>query len=180
MLDAQEGPRDDPVLPSPSCGRFSTLPSTMACTRARIPLSKVKKPSGDNKRVRFLTHEEAEALLDTIREKERSTCTTCRRFSASIPGCAPGKSSALTWADVDLRRPECSPSRTLKTGRTRFARMTDACSRDAVLSPEGPGRASLVFPARAPKENEEAELNKDKDIQDLRAGRRCARAQRGR
>ena len=71
-----------------------------------IPSTKVKKPSGDNKRIRFLTHDEAEALLDTIREHSIDVYNIS--LLSFIQECARGKSSALpgeTWTlrDVSLR-----------------------------------------------------------------------------
>jgi integrase len=108
------------------------------------PVSKVKKPSGDNKRVRFLTHDEAEALLDTIREKSADV------YNISLlslhTGMRAGEIFSLTWADVDLKG-RMLTLRDTKNGRTRFARMTDQVVEMLFSLPKGKPD-ELVFPAR--------------------------------
>ncbi len=108
------------------------------------PATKVKKPSGDNKRVRFLTHEEAEALLDTIREKSIDVYNMA--LLSLHTGMRAGEIFGLTWGDVDLRRRMLTLKDT-KSGYTRFARMTDRVLEMLFSLPKGQAN-ELVFPAR--------------------------------
>lgn len=108
------------------------------------PVSKVKKPTGDNKRMRFLTHDEAEALLDTIREHSIDV------FNISLlslhTGMRAGEIFGLTWGDVDLKT-RLLTLRDTKNGRTHFARMTDHVVEMLFSLPKGQAN-ELVFPAR--------------------------------
>ena len=89
------------------------------------PVGKVKKPSYDNRRVRFLTKEEADDLLTELRKSRR---TTSRRITLISLHCGLrfGEIAGLTWGDVDFH---CGDHGTLcirnpKNGRTRFAYLT--------------------------------------------------------
>ena len=108
------------------------------------PVSKVKKPSGDNKRVRYLTHDEAEGLLDTIREKSPDVHNIA--LLSLHCGMRFGEIAALTWGDVDLKGRMLTLKDT-KNGRTRFARMTDQVREMLFALPKGKPD-ELVFPAR--------------------------------
>lgn len=87
------------------------------------PVSKVKLPTGDNRRLRFLTRDEAGAIL-----KELATKSPDVRDMALISlhtGIRAGEVFGLTWADVDIDRGVLI-LRDTKNGRTRAAFMTEA------------------------------------------------------
>ena len=65
------------------------------------PVSKVKKPKKDNRRVRFLTREEAEKLLDTL--KKHSIQVYEMAYLSLYTGMRFGEIANLTWQDIDFQ-----------------------------------------------------------------------------
>ena len=65
------------------------------------PATKVKKPKKDNRRVRFLTREEAEKLLDTL--KKHSTQVYEMAYLSLYTGMRFGEIANLTWQDIDFQ-----------------------------------------------------------------------------
>ncbi len=108
------------------------------------PVTKVKKPSADNRRVRFLTHDEADRLLDAL--AERSPQVHDQALLSLHCGLRAGEIFALTWADVDLDRGVLT-LRDTKSGKTRAAIMTEAVKAMLRAKVRGVPR-ELVFPAR--------------------------------
>jgi integrase len=107
------------------------------------PVTKIKKPSADNRRVRFLTHDEAERLLDALAEKSPQV-----RDMALLSlhcGLRAGEIFSLTWGDVDMERGVLT-LRDTKSGRTRAAILTDA-AKTMLEDRERRGPADLVFPS---------------------------------
>lgn len=108
------------------------------------PVTKVKKPIADNRRVRFLTHEEAESLLNAL--AKRSPQVHDQALLSLHCGLRAGEIFALTWADVDLDRGVLT-LRDTKSGKTRAALTTDAVN--VMLAGRKRGAPNeLVFPAR--------------------------------
>lgn len=64
------------------------------------PTKRVKKPRADNRRMRFLTKEEARELLNAL--KVRSIDTHDAAMLSLFTGLRAGEIHALTWADVDM------------------------------------------------------------------------------
>ena len=66
------------------------------------PVSKIRMPKVDNKRLRFLSHEEADRLLEALARR------SVRLYEMSLIslncGLRAGEIHALKWADLDLRR----------------------------------------------------------------------------
>lgn len=116
------------------------------------PVGKVKMPTVDNRRMRFLTKDEADNLL---KELENSRRKTSRRITLLSLHCGLrfGEIAALTWGDVDFER-ETLCIRNPKNGRTRFAYMTTTVRSElGALRAELDGigacdRCDLVFPDR--------------------------------
>jgi len=107
------------------------------------PVTKVKKPSADNRRVRFLTHGEADRLLAALAEKSPQVHDMA--LLSLHCGLRAGEIFALTWADVDMERGILT-LRDTKSGKTRAAIMTKAVK--AMLQSRGYGsHAELVFPS---------------------------------
>jgi integrase len=87
------------------------------------PVSKVKKPVADNRRMRFLTHQEAQILLDEIRVHSVSTY---RITLISLHcGLRFGEIAGLTWQDLNFQD-DTILIRNPKNGQTRVAFLTDA------------------------------------------------------
>ncbi len=86
------------------------------------PVSKVKKPVADNRRMRFLTHEEAQTLLDEIHV--HSVLTYRITLISLHCGLRFGEIAGLTWQDLNFQD-DTILIRNPKNGRTRVAFMTE-------------------------------------------------------
>ena len=64
------------------------------------PVSRVKIPRKDNRRLRFLTPEEAQALLAEVQKRSQQTYEMC--LLALHCGLRFGEIVSLTWGDIDL------------------------------------------------------------------------------
>lgn len=107
------------------------------------PVTKIKKPSSDNRRVRFLSHEEADRLLAALAEKSPQV-----RDMALLSlhcGLRAGEIFSLTWGDVDMERGVLT-LRDTKSGKTRAAILTDT-AKAMLADRERRGPADLVFPS---------------------------------
>lgn len=66
------------------------------------PTKQVKVPKIDNKRIRFLSHAEAKALLKTLQEKDRTTHDLA--LLSLHTGLRMGEMVSLKWSHIDLDR----------------------------------------------------------------------------
>lgn len=108
------------------------------------PTSKVKPPHADNRRLRFLSQEEAARLLEALKQSSRNLHDMA--LLSLHTGMRAGEVFSLTWADVDLEQGLLT-LRDTKGGRTRHAYMTEAVK--AMLQGRPRGKPDeLVFPAR--------------------------------
>ncbi len=108
------------------------------------PASKVKPPRKDNRRLRFLTPEEASLLLETIKKRSRQLYEIC--LLSLHTGMRAGEIFNLTWADIDMAR-GLIYIRDPKNNTTRVAYMTDEVKR--LFMAKTPGEPSeLVFKDR--------------------------------
>lgn len=85
------------------------------------PTGKVKAPKADNRRVRFLTPDEAAGLLDTL--KGRSEDVWGMALLSLHGGLRAGEVFALTWPDVDFATGVLT-LRNTKSSKTRQVPMT--------------------------------------------------------
>ena len=115
------------------------------------PVTKIKKPSEDNRRVRFLTHEEADKLLQAL--AERAPKVRDMALQALHCGLCAGEIFGLEWGDVDLERrvitlrgTSARAGTTTKSGKTRQALMTSAVA-EMFAAKGRRGQNELVFPA---------------------------------
>lgn len=113
------------------------------------PVKKVKKIKIDNKRVRFLTEDEAEKLLNSIREKSEDVYRITL-FSLHM-GLRAGEIFSLTWADIDLENGTIFIKDT-KTGHNRHAYMTDRVKKEIESMKKGQG-SDIVFPPQEGAKN---------------------------
>jgi integrase len=113
------------------------------------PVSKVKKPSEDNRRSRFLSQEESITLLEEL-SKVSPTAHDIALISLRC-GLRAGEIFKLTWNDVDFRNGTILIKDT-KSGRNRNAIMTkdirDMLERRRGLSTTSGNTSSLVFVSR--------------------------------
>ncbi len=109
------------------------------------PVAFVKKPVSDNRRLRFLTHDEAGRLLAAL--AERSTNVRDQALLSLHCGLRAGEIFSLTWQDVDLGR-EVLTLRDTKSGKNRAAIMTGDVKAMLEGRKKHAAHAVLVFPSR--------------------------------
>jgi integrase len=110
------------------------------------PVSKVKIPRTDNRRVRFLSHEEATTLLNKLMEKSKQVHDMA--LLSLHTGARAGEIFSLTWGCVDLEAGTMLLKDTKNT-MSRTAFMTAAVKAMlAGIKPDNAGRDDLVFPGR--------------------------------
>lgn len=108
-----------------------------------IPTSQVKKPKYDNRRVRFLSLNEAHHLLGVL--KAMSPQVHDMALLSLHCGLRAGEIFSLTWGDVDMEHGLVNLMNT-KTGRNRTLSMTGDV--EHMFSMLGPGGGKeLIFPA---------------------------------
>ena len=108
------------------------------------PAAQVKTPKVNNKRIRFLSHDEADRLL-----AELATTSTQLRDMALLSlhtGMRAGEIFALTWGDIDPDRESIS-IRDSKSGRGRTVYMTEEV-KAMFESMSAGGPSELVFKGR--------------------------------
>lgn len=106
------------------------------------PVSKVKRPKYNNKRLRFLSHDEADQLLTAL--KERSRTTHDMAVLSLHCGLRAGEVMALTWGDVDLEHGLLN-LRDTKNKESRTVHITEAVKNILTRMKQG-GKSEIVFP----------------------------------
>lgn len=108
------------------------------------PISKIKMPRVNNGRLRFLTHDEADLLLETLRERSQQTYEMA--MLALYCGLRFGEIAGLAWQDININE-GILIIRDSKSGYTRYAYMPSQVK--AMLeAKERETPDSLVFPDR--------------------------------
>lgn len=107
------------------------------------PVSLVKKPTSDNRRIRFLTVEEAEDLLAAL--QDRAPNVHDMALLSLQCGLRAGEIFNLTWNDVDFGR-EMLALLDTKNGKTRHVPMTQRV-KVMLQEREGSEEGGLVFPS---------------------------------
>ena len=108
------------------------------------PVQNIKKPKSDNRRIRFLTYDEAEKLLEEL--QKRSLDLHDMALLALHCGPRAGEIFGLTWKDIDFER-ELITLRHTKNNHVRHVPMTDRV-KDMLKSREFTKNSELVFPAQ--------------------------------
>lgn len=109
------------------------------------PTRKVKKPRADNRRMRFLTHDEARKLLSAL--SERSTDTHDAALLSLFSGLRAGEIHSLTWADVDMEAGTIY-IKDPKNKYSRHAYMTQEVRAMLKGRYMGQHKTAFIFPAR--------------------------------
>jgi integrase len=127
------------------------------------PVSKVKKPTSDNRRLRFLSYSEAVQLLEALSAKSEQVYEMA--LVSLHCGLRAGEVFSLTWADVDLDQGTLT-LRDTKSGRNRIVFMTEDVQSIMKLKVKGVP-SSLVFPGRGGKRIETISKTFDRVVNDL-------------
>jgi integrase len=109
-----------------------------------IPTTMVKKPKYDNKRVRFLSHDDVHHLLEILKGKSQETYEMA--LLSLHCGLRAGEVFSLTWKDVDLDHGLVTLLDT-KSGKTRTVSMT-ADVKAFLMEKDQGGKQDLIFPDR--------------------------------
>ncbi|MFO7760535.1 MAG: tyrosine-type recombinase/integrase [Thermodesulfobacteriota bacterium] len=141
MLDAGKSPRTVQYA-------FATFRQVWNAARLKdivteeSPSKKVRLPKFDNKRLRFLTREEADRLLAELKTKSQ------RVYNISLlslhTGMRAGEIFNLTWGDVSLDN-ETLTIRDSKSGKTRYVYLTRKTKSMLAGLYQGQGPSDLVF-----------------------------------
>jgi integrase len=145
MSDAQKSPRTIHYTLAVVRQIFNRAGAVSAYIGAN-PVSKVKKPTADNRRMRFLSHEEARELLAEL--KRRSQQLHDIALVSLHCGCRAGEIFSLTWDCIDLDRGQIlvkDPKPTRGTVKSRVAYVTEEVK--AMFS-RAEANQGLVFPNR--------------------------------
>lgn len=108
------------------------------------PTRRLKKPRQDNRRMRFLTHDEARALLKALRP--RSVDMHDSALLSLFCGLRAGEIHALTWGDVDLHN-DLLFIRDPKNKNNRSAYITDEVRDMLERRFDGQPTTDLLFPS---------------------------------
>ncbi|MGD9825599.1 tyrosine-type recombinase/integrase, partial [Desulfobacter sp.] len=109
-----------------------------------IPTTQVRKPKYDNKRVRFLSHDEAHALLEILQKKSPETYEMA--LLSLHCGLRAGEIFSLAWKDVDLDHGLITLLDT-KSSKTRTLSMTADIQSFFMAKYQG-SKQDLIFPDR--------------------------------
>ena len=127
------------------------------------PVSKVKKPSEDNRRVRFLSYEEADSLLEEL--AKISPMLHNMALLSLHCGLRAGEIFNLEWTAVNLKN-ETLLIKDTKNGRNRNAIMTDdvrAMFESIIKNRE----SEIVFPSRRGAKTTEISRTFDRVVKKL-------------
>lgn len=108
----------------------------------RNPTTLIKKPQIDNRRMRFLTRDEARLLLDALRVKSIDTHDTA--VLSLFGGLRSGEIHSLQWVDVDFANGLIT-IRDPKSKQNRYCYMTEEIRTILISRFTGQAKNTLVF-----------------------------------
>lgn len=128
------------------------------------PTRRIKKPKVDNRRVRFLTREEASALLDAL--KVRSFDTHDTALLSLFSGLRAGEIHSLTWGDLDMDVGSIYV-KDPKNKHSRHAFMTAEVKAMFAGRYYGQTKTTLVFPTATGNKRKEVSDSFQNTVRDL-------------
>ena len=141
MLDGEQAPRSVQYALAVVRQAFNHARRNGVFTGS-CPVSSVKAPRVDNRRLRFLTQSEAAALLARLRVADRAAYEMA--LLSLHAGLRAGEILKLRWGDIDLERGLITV-RDAKNGRSRFAHVTQTL-REMLVEKRPGDRNALLFP----------------------------------
>lgn len=108
------------------------------------PVRRIKKPRQDNRRMRFLTPDEARSLLDILVGFSQDCHDTA--LLSLFCGLRAGEIHALTWGDIDMERGVIH-IRDPKNKHNRHAFITEEARAMLTRRYESQSKTNLIFPA---------------------------------
>ncbi len=130
------------------------------------PIKKLKKadrPRFDNRRTRFLSHEEASQLLQALKMKSQEVHDTT--LLSLHCGLRAGEIFSLTWGDIDQNHSQVTIRET-KGGKDRTVTMTGAVKK-MFSSKAAKSHSDLVFPAKNDKKRIRISKTFERVVNDL-------------
>lgn len=106
------------------------------------PIKKIKMPKINNKRLRFLTLEEADTLLDALKNEVPEVWE--QALISLHTGLRASEVFNLKWVDVDTVQEQLTVKDSKKNDRTRFAYMTDEV-KEMLLNKETGKPSDLLY-----------------------------------
>jgi integrase len=129
------------------------------------PVKKVRLPTVNNRRLRFLSQEEAQGLLEALRREDQDIYHMA--VLSLFCGLRIGEILRLRWVDVDPARGLLTVKDS-KSGRTRFANITEQ-AREALLSRTIGKPDDLIFPnPRTGKQRKETPRTFERVVDELK------------
>ena len=126
-------------------------------------VKRIRFPKVDNRRLRFLTPSEAEALLSVLSKTDRTAWEMT--LLSLYCGMRAGEILRLTFGDIDLGRGLIT-IRDSKSGRSRFAHMTETVKE--IFQAKGQGDPSgLLYPGAGGRIRSEAPRTFQKAVEQL-------------
>lgn len=126
-------------------------------------LRKTDKPKFDNRRTRFLSHEEADQLLQALKLKSQEVHDMT--LLSLHCGLRAGEIFGITWGDVDITHGQVT-MRDTKSGKDRTVTMTEAVIEMFIDKTTGK-HDDLVFPAKNGRKRTRISKSFERTVDDL-------------
>lgn len=123
--------------------------ATQGLVQGECPVRKIKKPRQDNRRMRFLSPEEAQSLLNAL--AKRSSNMHDIALLSLFCGLRAGEIHALTWGDIDFKNESILIIDT-KSKKNRHAFITQEVKDMLLRRHNNQTKNELVFPANNGKQ----------------------------
>lgn len=134
------------------------------------PIKNVKMPQEDNRRFRFLSHEEAEKLLLALKSKSQQL------YEISLISLQCGARAdevlSLKWNDVDFEQKTLTLWDTKNT-KTRMAHMTEDMKK-MLLNKKSDAQGVLVFPGKGDVQSKQISATFNRTVEELGLNKNCS------
>ncbi len=134
------------------------------------PIKNVKMPQEDNRRFRFLSHQEADMLLSALKMKSQQL------YEISLISLQCGARAdeilSLKWNDVDLEQKTLTLWDTKNT-KTRIAHMTEDMKK-MLLHKKNYAHGILVFPGKGDVQSKQISATFNRTVEELGLNKNCS------